>query len=174
MRTIVTGVIVFILWSALSTWYYVNYIKGEPAETAEPTEAVADTSGADRGSASGPEEEVTIESPGSFTVYHEFDRSEIIPDPEFDRFIKELVNYVDQVPASRLDVTGHTDYIGTENYNYGLGMRRAQSTSDYLEKMGVSGEIIRISSEGENSPVATNETATGRAQNRRTEIHINE
>lgn len=176
MRTILTGIIVFILWSALCTWYYLNYIKAQPADEAPPPEElVADTVPAEEGTATTlTEPEPKLESPGPFTVYHDFNESEIIPDPEFDNYIKKLVDYADQVSSSKLNVTGHTDNIGSESYNKRLGMSRARKTMDYLVKMGISGQIISISSEGESAPVANNETENGRAKNRRTEIHINE
>jgi len=176
MRTLVTGIIVFILWSALSTWYYINHVKGQVKGEEPPTiESLAETAPAAEDTATDmTEPETSLETPRSFTVYHRFDRSDIIPDPEFDIYIEDLVDYVDQISSSKLNVVGHTDNIGSEKYNYRLGMRRAQSTRDYFVKMGISDQIISISSEGESSPVATNETKTGRAQNRRTEIHINE
>jgi outer membrane protein OmpA-like peptidoglycan-associated protein len=71
-------------------------------------------------------------------------------------------------------VTGHTDYIGSDDYNYRLGQSRAESTRDYLISKGIPGQMITISSKGESTPIASNETNSGRAQNRRTEIEINE
>lgn len=176
MRTIVTGIIVFILWSVLCTWYYLNYIKVNAADKAPPPEElVADTEPAAEDTAAAMVEPgPTVKSPGSFTVYHDFNKSKIISDPDFDNYIEKLVDYADEVTGSKLKVTGHTDNVGSENYNYRLGMERAQSTRDYLVKMGISEQIISISSEGESSPVATNDTETGRSQNRRTEVHINE
>jgi OOP family OmpA-OmpF porin len=174
MRTIVTGTIVFILWSALSTWYYLTYIKGSaPDESAVMEQPVPEMAPAEEDTLPTAIEPVaTLESPGSFTVYHEFNRSGIIPDAEFDNFIGKVMAFYEQTPGSRLNVTGHTDYVGSENYNYDLGMRRAQSTRDYLLKMGVPGSIINISSKGETAPIATNETDQGRAKNRRTEILV--
>ena len=174
MRTIITGIIVFILWSALCTWFYLAYIKGPaPDETVQTDQSVVEMTPASADTTSTViEQETIIESPGSYTVYHEFDRSEIITDLEFDNFIDQVITYREQTPGSKLNVTGHTDNVGSDSYNHNLGLRRAQSTMDYLERNGIPGQIIIIASEGESAPVTTNETDAGRAKNRRTEIHV--
>jgi OOP family OmpA-OmpF porin len=176
MRTIVTGIIVFILWSALCTWYYVTHIKGPVAE--EPT-AVEQTFTEVAPAETEPEPaviepETGVESPGSFTVYHAFNRSSVLPDAAFEEYINQLLAYQAESKASRLNLTGHTDNIGAEDYNDRLGLERAQSTRDYLVSKGFPADKINIFSKGESEPVATNETNAGRAQNRRTEIEVKE
>ena len=69
-------------------------------------------------------------------------------------------------------VTGHTDSIGSKEYNYQLGLRRAQAVSDELIKAGVDKSRITVESQGEDNPVDTNKTRAGRSRNRRTEILI--
>lgn len=64
---------------------------------------------------------------------------------------------------------GNTDNVGTAYANYGLGLRRAETVSGYLKAQGVT-QSIRIASQGEYSPVATNRTAQGRARNRRVSV----
>ena len=71
-----------------------------------------------------------------------------------------------------IDVIGHTDSDGTEEYNQALSVRRAQSVKDYLVSEGVDGSIIDVSGEGESNPIASNATKEGRAQNRRVDIHV--
>jgi len=71
-----------------------------------------------------------------------------------------------------INVTGHTDSQGTEAYNQGLSERRAATVKDYLVSKGISANKISTSGSGENTPVASNETAEGRQQNRRVEISI--
>jgi outer membrane protein OmpA-like peptidoglycan-associated protein len=63
--------------------------------------------------------------------------------------------------------TGHTDSIGTEEYNQRLSERRAQAVVDYLAGLGVYKGRIKAIGMGESSPTASNETEEGRAQNRR-------
>jgi len=71
-----------------------------------------------------------------------------------------------------IDVIGHTDSDGTEEYNQALSERRAQSVSDYLASEGVDSNIIDVSGQGESNPVASNATSEGRALNRRVDIHV--
>lgn len=71
-----------------------------------------------------------------------------------------------------IDVIGHTDSDGSEEYNMGLSIRRAEAVRDYLVSEGVDPSIIDVSGEGESNPVASNATREGRAQNRRVDIHV--
>ncbi|MGI9319884.1 MAG: OmpA family protein [Thiogranum sp.] len=67
-------------------------------------------------------------------------------------------------------IIGHTDSTGSADYNLGLSKRRAQAVSDYLASTGVPADILREVGRGEEDPIASNDTAEGRAQNRRVEI----
>ena len=69
-----------------------------------------------------------------------------------------------------IQVTGHTDSIGSEKYNQELSMRRAQAAQEYLVSNGVDQKRIVLSGMGESNPVASNDTADGRAMNRRVEV----
>jgi OOP family OmpA-OmpF porin len=71
-----------------------------------------------------------------------------------------------------IDVIGHTDSDGTEEYNMGLSIRRAESVRDYMVSEGVDASIIDVSGEGESNPIADNATKEGRAENRRVDIHV--
>jgi len=71
-----------------------------------------------------------------------------------------------------INVIGHTDSDGTEEYNMGLSIRRAESVRDYMVSEGVGQAIIDVSGEGESNPVADNATREGRAENRRVDIHV--
>ena len=71
-----------------------------------------------------------------------------------------------------IDVIGHTDSVGPEEYNMGLSVRRATAVKDYMVSEGIDAGIIDVSGQGESSPVADNGTNEGRAQNRRVEIRI--
>ena len=78
-----------------------------------------------------------------------------------------------EAASTRLSITGYTDSVGTPAYNLRLSERRAKSVSEYLIKAGVpAASIVSVKGLGESNPVATNETAEGRAQNRRVEIQI--
>jgi OOP family OmpA-OmpF porin len=69
-----------------------------------------------------------------------------------------------------IQVTGYTDSIGSEKYNRDLSMRRARAAQEYLVNKGVNPTRIVISGMGESNPIASNDTAEGRAMNRRVEV----
>jgi OOP family OmpA-OmpF porin len=73
-------------------------------------------------------------------------------------------------PDVPYEVAGHTDSIGSDAYNQDLSERRAASVRDYLVQQGVSSGQLTTRGYGESSPVASNDTDSGRAQNRRVEI----
>lgn len=71
-----------------------------------------------------------------------------------------------------VDITGHTDNVGERNYNYGLSERRARSVAGYLQARGVVAQRMLIYGRGPDQPVASNDTAAGRQQNRRVTIQL--
>ena len=71
-----------------------------------------------------------------------------------------------------VEVIGHTDSTGPEEYNQQLSLRRAQAVVDYLKSIGAQANFVAIG-KGESEPVADNSTKEGRAQNRRVVIDIN-
>ena len=73
-------------------------------------------------------------------------------------------------PSLKVDISGHTDWIGTDAYNQALSERRATAVKDYLVRKGIDAGRIRTYAYGESQPVAPNTTAEGRALNRRSEI----
>jgi OOP family OmpA-OmpF porin len=73
-------------------------------------------------------------------------------------------------PEIRVQVAGHTDSQGEDVYNKDLSERRAASVVNYLQGKGVSSDNLNAAGYGEEQPVATNDTAEGRAANRRVEL----
>ena len=73
---------------------------------------------------------------------------------------------------SLVDIYGHTDSTGDNNYNLDLSQRRAQSVAGYLTTQGVDGRRFYVQGAGETRPVASNNNEAGRSQNRRVEIQI--
>jgi OOP family OmpA-OmpF porin len=71
-----------------------------------------------------------------------------------------------------IDVIGHTDSDGTEEYNMALSIRRAEAVRDYMVSEGVDASIIDVKGEGESNPIVSNATSEGRAENRRVDIHV--
>jgi outer membrane protein OmpA-like peptidoglycan-associated protein len=75
-------------------------------------------------------------------------------------------------PGLKIQLEGHTDAIGTDEYNQKLSEERAQSVRDYLLSQGVSGSTLSAVGFGKTRPVASNDTADGRTQNRRVEMVV--
>jgi outer membrane protein OmpA-like peptidoglycan-associated protein len=92
--------------------------------------------------------------------------------PEMKVALDDLARRVRASPGQEsLTIVGHTDSIGNPEYNYGLGLRRAQATKSYLVRSGgLDARRIRVASAGESEPVASNSSEQGRAINRRIEI----
>ncbi|WP_019703436.1 OmpA family protein [Paracidovorax oryzae] len=99
-------------------------------------------------------------------------RSDIQPNfaPVLDRFAEGLRNN----PNAEVRIVGYTDSTGNDSINNPLSLDRATSTRNYLTSRGVSGARIQVEGRGAREPVATNDTADGRARNRRVEIYVGE
>ncbi|MCT8469083.1 OmpA family protein [Chromohalobacter canadensis] len=77
-----------------------------------------------------------------------------------------------EYPKTRINVAGYTDSTGSADYNQRLSERRAQSVADYLGEGGIASNRVATAGYGESQPVASNDTESGRAQNRRVEITL--
>ncbi|KJY81711.1 membrane protein [Vibrio galatheae] len=103
---------------------------------------------------------------GAFAVNSTELKTESVP------MLEELVEFMKQYPQSNVEITGYTDSRGAAAYNQTLSEKRAQSVADVLVKEGIDSSRITATGEGENNPIASNETREGRAQNRRVEIVV--
>jgi len=86
--------------------------------------------------------------------------------------LRELAQNFTKYPDTDLLIIGHTDSVGTAEYNQQLSLRRAQAAAAYLEAQGIPVARVRTEGKGESEPVAANTTDAGRAQNRRVEVAI--
>ncbi len=110
-------------------------------------------------------------------AYFDFDRADLKPAgrAKLDKLVVDLRRVAS---VSSIEIVGHTDSKGTEEYNYRLGQRRADSVASYLTARGVSRSIISTRSRGELDPVAPNtlpngkDNPAGRALNRRVVITV--
>jgi len=71
----------------------------------------------------------------------------------------------------QIEISAHTDSVGSESYNQGLSEKRAQSVVDYLSARGLNRERLNSTAFGESNPIDDNATAEGRARNRRVELY---
>ena len=109
----------------------------------------------------------------SADTFFAFDKSDL--KPQGKEVIRQLAADVNSRGANvqKITIVGNTDWVGTEQYNQGLSERRAASVANYMVENGVPAQMIEAYGVGESNPVATNETAEGRALNRRVDITIN-
>ncbi len=98
-----------------------------------------------------------------------FDKSDVIPDPS--PVLDLAVDVIGKCPTSKIEIQGHTDWVGSDEYNMKLGLRRAESVKKYLVEHGINGQMLSTKSFGESKPIDTNNTKEGRAKNRRIEFH---
>jgi len=75
-------------------------------------------------------------------------------------------------PGLKIQVEGHTDSVGSDEYNQKLSENRAGSVRDYLTGQGVPGNFVSAVGFGKTSPVASNDTNEGRQRNRRVELVV--
>jgi outer membrane protein OmpA-like peptidoglycan-associated protein len=75
-------------------------------------------------------------------------------------------------PGLKIQLEGHTDSIGSDEYNLKLSQQRAESVRDYIQSQGVPAASLTAVGYGKFNPVATNDTAAGRQQNRRVEMVV--
>jgi len=103
-------------------------------------------------------------------VHFDFDRSEIRSDSR--PVLDEAASALKENSNVRISVEGHTDNVGSDAYNEKLSVRRAEAVFRYMVNQGISPERMEVIGYGESRPVADNDTDSGRAQNRRVELHV--
>lgn len=81
------------------------------------------------------------------------------------------IDQLKSCPNIPMNIDGHTDSLGSEDYNRGLGQRRAEAVKTYFVKKGIRAGQLAARSFGESNPVASNDTDEGRQINRRVELH---
>ena len=91
---------------------------------------------------------------------------------ESQQTLRDLATNFQRYPDETVSVEGHTDNVGSPEYNQGLSERRAYSVRDYLASQGVTPSRVSAIGYGEARPKASNDTPEGRQLNRRVEIHI--
>lgn len=175
MKAILIGSTAFLLWSSVSTYYYVCQIKGLCTGNKmlvselkiiapKPITKVKES----------PKSVINkIESPGSYVLNHGYNHYDFIKNEKFNDYLDKVELYLSQNPKSKISVIGYTDNIASESSNIDLGVMRANFIKDYIHNHGIPESSISTLSEGELSPVSDNNTKAGRVKNRRTQIEIN-
>lgn len=101
-----------------------------------------------------------------------FDVNKATLKPASQENLKKLAVILDKYEDTNILLEGHTDSDGTDEHNLNLSRARAQSVANYLAGLQVSETRFTIMGYGESQPIASNDTASGKAQNRRVEVAI--
>lgn len=115
-------------------------------------------------------EQGVIVTLSSNKIHFDVDKSVVGADSR--QTLVELANVLKNYPEDIIAVAGHTDSDGSDEYNMDLSKRRAQAVVDILAANGVPSAAIQAHGYGEAQPVASNDTAEGKALNRRVELSI--
>lgn len=86
--------------------------------------------------------------------------------------LEDVARIMKERPEIKVQITGHTDNVGSDDSNMALSMRRAEAVKTYLVNRGVSADRLTTVGKGEGSPIDTNDTDIGRARNRRIEFTV--
>jgi outer membrane protein OmpA-like peptidoglycan-associated protein/tetratricopeptide (TPR) repeat protein len=103
-------------------------------------------------------------------IFFDFDKATLRPESanELERLMKLLTD----VPTLKIEISGHTDSKGADDYNKKLSNSRAKAVVDYLVSKGIASDRLTFIGYGEEQPIDTNDTEQGRQMNRRTEFKI--
>ncbi len=103
-------------------------------------------------------------------IFFEFNKATLKPEsiPELERLIKLL----NDVPMLKIEISGHTDNVGSQLYNQELSEKRAQAVVEYLVAKDIDRDRLTFKGYGFSQPIANNDTEEGRAMNRRTEFKV--
>lgn len=103
-------------------------------------------------------------------IFFDFDKTTLRPTStaELDRLVKML----DDIPTLKIEISGHTDNVGSDEYNKNLSEGRAKAVVDYLVTKGINKDRLRFAGYGETQPIESNDTEEGRQMNRRTEFEV--
>lgn len=149
-----------------SAYFYIDDVGVYPLDPPDPPEA--------------PEEEVMVWSDGQEVkpeetyvlknIQFQFDQYDLLPVsfPELDKVVDILVKQ----PGWRAELSGHTDYIGTDDYNLELSKNRAASVRNYLISKGIQPERISSQGFGKTKPLVASRDDEARTINRRVEIRF--
>jgi len=116
---------------------------------------------------------IPVQEVARITLNVQFDFDQSVVRPEYNDEIQEVADFLRQYPDTVASLEGHTDSMGTDEYNQSLSQRRVDAVRQVLiSQFGIAANRVRAQGFGEARPVGSNDTAAGRAQNRRVESVI--
>lgn len=104
------------------------------------------------------------------SIQFEFDKAELLPQSFY--ILNRLIQIIEKFPNYKILIVGHTDWVGSEEYNQKLSERRAYAVYKYLVEHDVDKERLATEGRGESQPIDDNEIESGRARNRRVEFYL--
>jgi outer membrane protein OmpA-like peptidoglycan-associated protein len=167
--------LLLLLWSLLySGWWNCSrkpLCSGEPVVAETATAVVAPPPSIDTVKVVTAQEQILFTP---LDVYFDANQLGIKKTAEVDTFISIAKKYFVQYPDKQLLITGHTDSDGSDELNQKLSESRAVKTKLFLQKEGIKAAQMVTEGKGEKEPVASNETAEGKAKNRRSTVRLKE
>jgi OOP family OmpA-OmpF porin len=136
------------------------------AAAAAAPSAAATTAPSPAAAAAPSSEKVTFEA----DTFFDFDKSVLKPAGKSK--LSDLASKLQGIDIEVVVATGHTDSVGSDSYNMKLSLRRANAVKAFLVSKGIPADRIFTAGKGETTPVASNKTREGRAQNRRVEVEV--
>lgn len=103
-------------------------------------------------------------------IYFEHDRTDFMPRAMLQ--LKQLYDFLKRYPDMRVEIIGHTDTVGSTEYNQKLSANRSLAVITWLIAKGIKKDRLISSGQGSNTPISTNATPLGRSMNRRVEVKI--
>ncbi|MEO5905807.1 MAG: OmpA family protein, partial [Saprospiraceae bacterium] len=103
-------------------------------------------------------------------IYFEHDRTDFMPQAVIQ--LKQLLDFLKRYPDLQVEIRGHTDNVGTDDYNQILSQRRSVAVVSWLVTKGIAKNRLISSGFGSSEPISTNATSAGRSQNRRVEVKV--
>ena len=185
MRIIVFGTLAFLAWSIFGNYWYVCKIKGldcgedrqqavvvEPTKSTDLTPTPSDTIVPSE--VEGKTMDIVPEVEAFETVYVRFAQGSdsIVNATEILPVIDKLKEAINGQESPKILLVGHTDDQGEADFNYLLGLQRAQSLKKLLISEKVEPDVLHVASRGEKDPLVSNTSEANREKNRRVEILI--
>ena len=103
-------------------------------------------------------------------IYFDFDKTTLKKESFVE--LNKVVDFLKQNPSVEIEISGHTDSKGSDDYNLNLSQGRSQAVVDYIVSQGIDGYRLTAHGYGETKPIDTNDTEDGRANNRRVEFTV--
>ncbi len=103
-------------------------------------------------------------------IYFDFNKATLKPESFVE--LNKVVDFLERNPSVEIEISGHTDSKGTDEYNINLSQGRSQSVVDYISRQGIAGARLTAKGYGESKPIDTNDTPEGQANNRRVEFTV--